>query len=119
MVVKMKRGTTPVSARLTIKGIVHWAYLLSSPDHTFKKSGISDAVNDMDLGVPSDLHLDPHEWTIHVANLTPSKVNFDVLLEFMQANTVLEQWSRKGALDSGGESVPEDKAVLIIDPASV
>ena len=118
MVVKMKPDADPISARVSIQGIVHWAFLLSSPDHTFKRTGISDNVMTFDLGVPSDLHLDPHEWTFHLANLTNASVKFTIKVDFLQADEEIGNWSKKGAIKSMDEAVPEDRAILVIDPAA-
>jgi hypothetical protein len=117
MVVKMRSGASPVSAQLTINGIVHWAYLFDSPDHTYKNSGISNAVNVLPLGMPSDLNLDPHEWTIHVANQTGATVPVDVKLEFLQAGKTLDTWSKSQDLKPGDDAVFDDRAILVIDPS--
>ena len=114
MIIKMAPTSDAVSVRLTIDGVVDWAYLVSSPDHDYKDAGTSNAPIDLPLGQPANLNLDPVEWTVHLGNVSAADVDYSVTLDFMQAGDVLDSWSKEGTVKSSDEAVLDDKAILVI-----
>jgi hypothetical protein len=114
MIVKMKDGSGPVSIRLTIRGIADWAYLVSSPDHTFRAQGTSSTPIDLELGKPTDLVLEAVEWTIHLANGAAADVDYSVTLDFRQDAKTLDTWMKSDKIKSADEVILDDRAVLIV-----
>jgi hypothetical protein len=89
MQVRFNPQNTVVMIVISVEGTVFWDYNLDIDGFSFKEQGLTKSSVDHTVGLPSEINLDNHYWTIRVINGTDGDVDVNVKVTYYQDDVQL------------------------------
>jgi len=112
-VVKIDKGSVPVTIHVSITGLVAWRYYYAADEKEFSGNSKNNQEHVHYLGRPDELDFDYNEWEIQLASLGEDSVECILSIVWKQDAKILHEWNNKADLTNDEPAVKINGEIML------